>query len=1200
MNTEPKKRILNLLHGIPTQGQKAVKELFWTELNYPRVNQDLSTRDWSEGAKEVLEDSPTLLAQHAAEGTSFDVIYIKLSEEQKGRTFPLSITAERHVINQLVPNHPLALFLFSDPSEEYWHFVNIKQIHKEVREGSSRRTAQRVFRRISIGPEERLRTAAERISLLDLAQIPQDLFGLSPLEIQKCHDRAFDVQKVTKDFFQNYQTIFDALQQDLFSQTNDKQWAHDYALQFLNRLMFIYYVQRKRWLGDDPYFLDHFWDTYQQSNRPAESFGEEWLSVLFFEAFNNRFQNGRPDRAYLPAALQDDLVMAPFLNGGLFKKNELDQKYSVNISDHQIGQIFNFLNQYNFTISEDTPLDQEVAVDPEMIGKVYESLVNVSEEADEKGDAGIFYTPRVEIDLMSRLSLVDWLTNHLGEEQKNKLYETVFAFSPEEKAKADQQLAKDNLWPELNDLLRDMKVVDPACGSGSFLIGMLYVIDDLLQRANDQLGIEESPYERKKRIIGDSLYGVDVMEWAVHVAELRLWLQLVIETELDEAERQFRPLLPNLSFNIRPGDSLVQEVGDIDFSLVRKQTTTISPHLKGRITQLKGEKRKFYNNASDGKYRSQKEIQQEELNVFRAILDDQIKNIKNQLTEIERGLQEKTNLFGEQQSGQTPQDQAALERKKEQLEDQLQQAAEARSALKGIEDIPFVWDIAFVEVFEGDRSGFDIVIGNPPYVRQENIRDPRQTAEEATTRSKKIYKNKLRDSVYTLWARYFDYDWTRGKNKQHTIGLRSDLYLYFYFHGLALLDEKGSFCFVTSNSWLDVKYGKSLQRFLLTHGKVKLILDNEAYRSFESADVNTIIALFAKPEDRSVPVPESMKHLARFVMLQIPFEQALNPVIWEEIESSSERSSMPEYRVFPRKQEALLESGIDPEKNRFTGDKWGGKYLRAPDIYWEILEKANDKLVRLGDIADVRFGIKTGANDFFYLDEKKIAYWGIEEQYLQPVIKSPRECPTLVINPDKLQYKLFICHKNRESLQNTAALEYIKWGERQGYHNRPTTSSRKRWWDLGDRSAPQIIIPASYNDLYRVFLNTADVLADKRLYEVRFEANFQNAIFASLNSTLTTLFLEILSRTGLGEGLIDLTVYETKLIPIVKPELAPIFDQPENRSILPLRKELSTQERHKMDSQIFDVLDLTEVEREAVYEAVVSLVEQRLQKANSV
>ena len=122
-----------------------------------------------------------------------------------------------------------------------------------------------------------------------------------------------------------------------------------------------------------------------------------------------------------------------------------------------------------------------------MIGKVYESLVNVSTETDERGDAGIFYTPRTEIDLMCRLTLVDNLTNHLGEEHKSLLYETILAIEPDEKADADQRIGDENLWSSLDECLKGLAIVDPACGSGSFLVGMLHVLDDLQDRTNHAL-----------------------------------------------------------------------------------------------------------------------------------------------------------------------------------------------------------------------------------------------------------------------------------------------------------------------------------------------------------------------------------------------------------------------------------------------------------------------------------------------------------------------------------------------------------------------------------------------------------------------------------------------------------------------------------------------------------------------------------------
>jgi hypothetical protein len=190
---------------------------------------------------------------------------------------------------------------------------------------------------------------------------------------------------------------------------------------------------------------------------------------MFFEAFNSKFQAGRSDRQHIPGEIRRALSMVPYLNGGLFSRNALDSKYSSKVPDTVFQKLFDrfegrspgFMEAYNFTIREDSPFDQEVAVDPEMIGKVYESLVNVTfegiEEEDQRGSAGIFYTPRVEIDLMCRLSLVDWLTEHLGDQYKQLLYEVVFAYDPDEHQEADADVSRIFYHPSSSGILKKPK-----------------------------------------------------------------------------------------------------------------------------------------------------------------------------------------------------------------------------------------------------------------------------------------------------------------------------------------------------------------------------------------------------------------------------------------------------------------------------------------------------------------------------------------------------------------------------------------------------------------------------------------------------------------------------------------------------------------------------------------------------------------------
>jgi hypothetical protein len=1178
-------KIKSNLSFLPSQHLEALKKLFWEELNYEPENSPLTTNNWPDQIPQLLIEPPLLFAS-SGEGRAFHIIVCHLQNEK------MNIVAERQIVNQLLKEHPYALYIFSNSTQDHWHFVNV--VHEE----SEKAKRRRILRRISISPEDRLRTASERISRLNIQLINKELFDPLPITIQKAHENAFDVEAVTEEFFDAYKEIFIGLQKYLNNQSRDLVWAHDFSLLFLNRLMFLYYIQRKRWLGDNPDFLHGFWKTYNLSQRAKDTFVSEWLNILFFEAFNNQFQAGRADRAYLPENLREAMQAAPYLNGGLFRKNELDQKFQFLIPDRQMNLIFEFLDKYNFTISEDTPLDQEVAVDPEMIGKVYESLVNVSAEADEQGDAGIFYTPRIEIDLMCRLSLVDWLTNHLGQEHKPVLYELVFAFNLEDKETSDAKISQLNLWQKIDNLFNQVAILDPACGSGSFLVGMLYILDDLLIRSGRQLGHQEDSYDRRKRIIGNNLYGVDVMGWAVHVAELRLWLQLVIETELDKNKLQFKPLLPDLSFKIRRGDSLVQEYGGLNFSLQRAGGQ-IPFAIKNRINQLKSEKLKFFNNDLDCKFKTEEQVKHEEFLIFKDTLEEKHRSLQTRLDEIEQIIQPTTNLLGEIQDPQMTLDIVKKLEEKEDIQNQLVRLNSTLRVLQTEHEIPLIWDISFVEIFESEKSGFDVVIGNPPYVRQEKIHDPNLSYEKSTLDNRKEYKDKLQRAVYSAWPKTFGYSVNTGKVTWQ-LNNRSDYYIYFYFLCIKLVNSAGVFCFITSNSWLDVGYGRDLQHFLLTRARIKLILDNQAKRSFASADVNTVIVLFSSAEDTKRDIHTSLNHPAHFIMFKVAFENGLDAVLWEEIEDCCETITTPEFRCLTKTQQALLKSGIDTADGSFAGDKWGGKFLRAPDIYWTILEKAKDKLVRLGDIADVRFGIKTGANEFFYLDGEKIKQWGIEEEFLEPIIKSPRECRKIFLSPEDVHNKLLICHKTKLELKGKNVLEYLKWGESLGFQDRPSCKNRNLWWDLGINETPDVVWFKSFNEKYIYPIVPANVLISDRFYKVKFNQQFSISQLAlAFNNPIVFLSTEINGRVNLGAGALDNMTYEAANNYIINPTLLPKEIKIIDRDILPIGEEINKQDRREFDCEVFQILSLSQFEIAALYIELHNATNNRLNKANN-
>jgi len=428
---------------------------------------------------------------------------------------------------------------------------------------------------------------------------------------------AFSVEKVTDEFFKDYKNAFFELRDTFKSQKIPIKEAHELTQQFLNRLMFLYFLSKKRWLNNDPKFIKWYWEIYKEGKRKGNTkentFYENWLRVLFLEAFNNKYSHP----PYHTQEIKKILAGAPYLNGGLFHRNELDD-LPFQISDTLFEKVLKFFEKYNFTIREDLPLDVEVAVDPQMIGYVYESLSNVADEIYERQDLGIFYTPVTEVDFMCRRSLVEYLTNHLTELPKEQIYRLLF---DEDKKAIEDYITKRNLWYRLEEVLENLAVVDPACGSGAFLVGMLHVLVELFRLTYSHIKREMTEFELKKKVIGNSLYGVDVMPWAVHSAELRLWLQLIIEEDIPYEQRKLFPLLPNLNLRLRVGDSLVQEVGGVSLHI---RDIRLSSSFKRKLLTLKTEKEKYYNNDPTAKFKSDRVLLHEELRLFGELLDDKI------------------------------------------------------------------------------------------------------------------------------------------------------------------------------------------------------------------------------------------------------------------------------------------------------------------------------------------------------------------------------------------------------------------------------------------------------------------------------------------------------------------------------------------------------------------------------------------------
>ncbi|MBC1191062.1 Eco57I restriction-modification methylase domain-containing protein [Microcystis aeruginosa CS-558/01A06] len=708
---ELRQSVYDLLSSL--RGLDSLKKLFWSELNYERENQTLSRRNWPDKAVEALAEDPILLASG---GKDFQVIYARLNSKQ------LLLNLERLVVTQLLKNHPYTLFVFSDFHQERWHFINVKYDVKQEK--------RQVLRRITVGAGEQLRTATERLSLLDLDNISSE----SPLAIQERHDEAFDVEKVTKKFFEQYRSVFEKVEQLITKTIPNADQRRLFTQKLFNRLMFIVFIQKKGWLkfNEQTNYLETLWQDYQNDNSTSDkNFYHNRLTHLFFTGLNNPQQtdiisinNG--------GFLRQIIGTVPYLNGGLFEQDEDDHNPNIIVPDQAINVILQGLfSNFNFTVTESTPLDVEVAVDPEMLGKVFEELVTGRHES------GSYYTPKPIVSFMCREALKGYLSSKLTSENK----EAIELF-------VDEYNAINLKNPEaVLETLKQVKVCDPACGSGAYLLGMLHELLDLRQCLFATKGIDyKTVYQRKLEIIETNIYGVDIDPFAVNIARLRLWLSLAVEYEGDNP-----PPLPNLKFKIETGDSL----------------TAPNPQGSGMVRE------EFIHRFREAKAK----YLRAHLGSDKQSLEQEINEVKKQIALLTHGSASVI-------------------------------ASDKEAISKG-----FDWVVEFAEVLA--EGGFDIQVANPPYVRQELIKDLKPTL-------KQVYPE-----VYTG---------------------TSDLYCFFYARALQLLKTGGMLAFISSNKWFRAKYGEKLREHIADTCQVRSITDFGDLPVFKSATAYPMIFIANKEQ----------------------------------------------------------------------------------------------------------------------------------------------------------------------------------------------------------------------------------------------------------------------------------------------------------------------------------------------------------------
>jgi len=332
-----------------------------------------------------------------------------------------------------------------------------------------------------------------------LERIRPDLAGIYPLDIQQRHDEAFDVEVVSKEFYNTFVDLFHQLKDEIASNNPTyRDEAPIEAQMILNRLLFLYFIQKKQWLDNNPHYLYERFREHYTRDPSGYTFYSDFLIQLFQRLSNEELEF-------------KDLGDVPFLNGGLFEIEPFHSKlpFDLKISNRTFKTIFDsLLEHFNFTVREDTPLDIEVAIDPEMLGRIFENLIlQLEKERDLRKMTGSYYTPRVIVHFMCQQSLKEYLAAE-SQIDPTKLEMLLELNPPDQLEDWEIGLLKDIVSiPEartLRDLAKHALVLDPAVGSGAFLVGILHEILTLVKHMDVR---EHGPeyIARRNGVVGESL-----------------------------------------------------------------------------------------------------------------------------------------------------------------------------------------------------------------------------------------------------------------------------------------------------------------------------------------------------------------------------------------------------------------------------------------------------------------------------------------------------------------------------------------------------------------------------------------------------------------------------------------------------------------------------------------------------------------------
>ncbi len=784
----------------------------------------------------------------------------------------------------------LVAFVAPDPAD--WRFSLVRMDYRLDENGKIKEELTPARRwSFLVGANESSHTVQSRLA----PRIADDQHHLTLAELED----AFNIETVTKEFFEKYRELFHWTKDELDAVVvKDEKIKNDFAAKNVNtvdfakkllgQIVFLYFLQKKGWFGVG---RDQAWgmgskqflrELFDKKHGDYKNFFNDILEPLFYEAL-------RIDRSHDDHYYSRFNCKIPFLNGGLFDpmnnydwvhtdillSNDLFSNNRKTKEGDEGNGILDIFDRYNFTVKEDEPLEKEVAIDPEMLGKVFENLLEVKDRKSK----GTYYTPREIVHYMCRQSLIHYLftrfnggavvyekpgasqtdmfgnigvkgqldltiANHETTAIPEKDIETLIHYG-ERIAENEARVLKGGRETstyyfqmpesiranakEIDESLASIRVCDPAIGSGAFPVGMMSeivrarnVLSNFVQSNN------RTPYAFKRQCIENCLYGVDIDPGAVEIAKLRLWLSLVVD---EDDIRKIQPL-PNLDYKVVCGNSLLGFPEGWDSDVTKEIEALKHDHFS--------------------------ETNPSKKNALKSKIDEKINDrYKNSLK-----------TFGYQ--------------------------------------IGFDFHNHFSEVFH-EKNGFDVVMANPPYVRQESIKS-------------------LKPDLAKAFAKFY-------------CGT-ADLYTYFYKKGIELLRANAHLCFIAPNKFMRTSYGKNTRRLLAREVMPKQVIDFGDLPIFDATTYPSIILI------QKTPATSMRAGWGGGEVLTATFTNIA------QIENPEQTIQEIGFRLSP---DDLKEEG------------WT---LERPEIL-ALMDKLRKAGKPLGEYVQGRFyyGIKTGLNEAFVIDE---------------------------------------------------------------------------------------------------------------------------------------------------------------------------------------------------------------------------------------